>query len=237
MKPLLHTNGDALRVSRSLCDQVLEAYDSIVIGLYDYASADELEGGERILGRPARRRRPEVRLYSPARRPQASEPRHSPCAGPNRCPERCSRSHLQERAVQSPLVAHAHPLRRRILLLLRRPPCPIWTGQRLRSDLGRALAFRSPRPRCPRPACRSARLLRALPELPADSNRDCRRIAEGRTLAKKPSRPILNLPRRGDRRSQDREEARARGACHRAPGIVSLTATSMRWPRQSSDET
>ncbi len=42
MKPLIHTNGDALRANDRLCEQVKEAYDHIVVGLYDYLDADGL---------------------------------------------------------------------------------------------------------------------------------------------------------------------------------------------------
>ena len=42
MKPDLHTNGDALRDDASRCDKVAQAYDTIVVGLYDYRTDDEL---------------------------------------------------------------------------------------------------------------------------------------------------------------------------------------------------
>jgi 2-deoxy-scyllo-inosamine dehydrogenase (SAM-dependent)/8-amino-3,8-dideoxy-alpha-D-manno-octulosonate transaminase len=43
MVPYLHTNGDALRQNDRLRDAVLAVYDRIVIGLYDYATNEELE--------------------------------------------------------------------------------------------------------------------------------------------------------------------------------------------------
>ena len=42
MKPDLHTNGDPLRDDASLCGKVAQAYDTIVVGLYDYRTDDEL---------------------------------------------------------------------------------------------------------------------------------------------------------------------------------------------------
>ncbi len=42
MKTYLHTNGDVLKNNEALCEQVCEAYDRIVIGLYDYKNEEEL---------------------------------------------------------------------------------------------------------------------------------------------------------------------------------------------------
>jgi Radical SAM superfamily. len=42
MAPYLHTNGDVLRRSDALCDEVRQVYALIVVGLYDYRSNDEL---------------------------------------------------------------------------------------------------------------------------------------------------------------------------------------------------
>lgn len=43
MVPYLHTNGDVLRHDDELCEEVIELYGIIVIGLYDYCSNEELE--------------------------------------------------------------------------------------------------------------------------------------------------------------------------------------------------
>ena len=48
MKPYLHTNGDALRNNSTLLAAVREAYDYIVIGLYDYETDAELEAATGI---------------------------------------------------------------------------------------------------------------------------------------------------------------------------------------------
>src|SRR4051794_29657672 len=42
MQPYLHTNGDVLRADEALCGDVADVYDLIVVGLYDYESAEEL---------------------------------------------------------------------------------------------------------------------------------------------------------------------------------------------------
>src|SRR6476620_2829998 len=42
MKPLLHTNGDALSKNHTLCEQVKQVYDFVVVGLYDYTNLEEL---------------------------------------------------------------------------------------------------------------------------------------------------------------------------------------------------
>lgn len=42
MKPLLHTNGDVLSQNQTLCEQVTDVYDSVVVGLYDYTNVEEL---------------------------------------------------------------------------------------------------------------------------------------------------------------------------------------------------
>jgi radical SAM protein with 4Fe4S-binding SPASM domain len=43
MKPFLHTNGDVLKNDDTLCQEVKNVYEYIVIGLYDYTTNDELE--------------------------------------------------------------------------------------------------------------------------------------------------------------------------------------------------
>lgn len=43
MKPYLHTNGDVLQTNDSLCREVKDAYEHIVVGLYDYKTNEELE--------------------------------------------------------------------------------------------------------------------------------------------------------------------------------------------------
>jgi radical SAM protein with 4Fe4S-binding SPASM domain len=43
MKPYLHTNGDLLKHDDSLCRLVRDAYEYIVVGLYDYQTSTELE--------------------------------------------------------------------------------------------------------------------------------------------------------------------------------------------------
>ena len=43
MRPYLHTNGDALRTSDALCDQVRRVYEFVVIGLYDYVTIEDLD--------------------------------------------------------------------------------------------------------------------------------------------------------------------------------------------------
>ncbi len=43
MKPYLHTNGDILKNNDSLCSKVIDSYDYIVVGLYDYKTNEELE--------------------------------------------------------------------------------------------------------------------------------------------------------------------------------------------------
>jgi len=42
MKPLLHTNGDALSKNHMLCEQIKQVYDYVVVGLYDYTNVEEL---------------------------------------------------------------------------------------------------------------------------------------------------------------------------------------------------
>ncbi len=46
MKPFIHTNGDALKHNESLCQEVIDAYEYIVIGLYDYKTDEELEAAK-----------------------------------------------------------------------------------------------------------------------------------------------------------------------------------------------
>ena len=48
MLPYLHTNGDPLRENDTLCRAVVEVYEKIVVGLYDYESAAELEEEKRF---------------------------------------------------------------------------------------------------------------------------------------------------------------------------------------------
>jgi radical SAM protein with 4Fe4S-binding SPASM domain len=43
MKPYIHTNGDLLKDDDRLRDEVMNAYTSIVVGLYDYRTNEELE--------------------------------------------------------------------------------------------------------------------------------------------------------------------------------------------------
>lgn len=43
MKPYVHTNGDILKHDEALCRQVRDAYEKVVIGVYDYHTAEELE--------------------------------------------------------------------------------------------------------------------------------------------------------------------------------------------------
>jgi len=43
MRPYLHTNGDLLKEDDSLCRQVRDVYEYIVIGVYDYETNEELE--------------------------------------------------------------------------------------------------------------------------------------------------------------------------------------------------
>ncbi len=43
MKPFLHTNGDVLKNDDTLCQEVKNVYEYIVIGLYDYTTNEELE--------------------------------------------------------------------------------------------------------------------------------------------------------------------------------------------------
>lgn len=42
MRPYLHTNGDVLARDEALCREVRDVYERIVVGLYDYETADEL---------------------------------------------------------------------------------------------------------------------------------------------------------------------------------------------------
>ena len=43
MSPYLHTNGDVLRNNDALCATVVELYEFVVVGLYDYTTDDELD--------------------------------------------------------------------------------------------------------------------------------------------------------------------------------------------------
>lgn len=48
MRPFLHTNGDVLKGSVELREQVQAVYDHVVVGLYDYETEDELEAEKRF---------------------------------------------------------------------------------------------------------------------------------------------------------------------------------------------
>jgi radical SAM protein with 4Fe4S-binding SPASM domain len=48
MKPDLHTNGDVLQDDASLCAEVARVYDSVVVGLYDHRTDDELAEAQRF---------------------------------------------------------------------------------------------------------------------------------------------------------------------------------------------
>jgi MoaA/NifB/PqqE/SkfB family radical SAM enzyme len=41
MRPYVHTNGDVLRTSEQLCRETAEVFEYVVVGLYDYTTADE----------------------------------------------------------------------------------------------------------------------------------------------------------------------------------------------------
>jgi radical SAM protein with 4Fe4S-binding SPASM domain len=47
MKPDLHTNGDVLKHDDALCDQVKKVYECVIVGLYDYATNEELQEAKR----------------------------------------------------------------------------------------------------------------------------------------------------------------------------------------------
>jgi radical SAM protein with 4Fe4S-binding SPASM domain len=47
MRPYLHTNGDVLRHNDELCREVVDVYELIVVGVYDYDCNDELEAEKR----------------------------------------------------------------------------------------------------------------------------------------------------------------------------------------------
>jgi len=47
MRPQLHTNGDVLRRDAALCREVTRLYELIVVGLYDYATNEELAEAKR----------------------------------------------------------------------------------------------------------------------------------------------------------------------------------------------
>jgi radical SAM protein with 4Fe4S-binding SPASM domain len=46
MKPYLHTNGDVLKHDDALCVEVKNVYESIVVGLYDYETNEELDAAK-----------------------------------------------------------------------------------------------------------------------------------------------------------------------------------------------
>ncbi len=48
MKPRLHTNGDVLLHNDTLCEEILNVYDLIVIGIYDYCTNGELDDAKRF---------------------------------------------------------------------------------------------------------------------------------------------------------------------------------------------
>jgi radical SAM protein with 4Fe4S-binding SPASM domain len=58
LRPWLHTNGDVLRRNERLSREVTEVYEHIVVGLYNYASDDELDAEKQFW----RARLPGVRL-------------------------------------------------------------------------------------------------------------------------------------------------------------------------------
>jgi radical SAM protein with 4Fe4S-binding SPASM domain len=68
MSPYLHTNGDRLRREPALCRDVERVYEHVVVGLYDYDTAEELEEARREW----RERLPSARLdFSPIGRSTA----------------------------------------------------------------------------------------------------------------------------------------------------------------------
>ena len=42
LRPYLHTNGDVLRVNDALAEAVQDAYEFVVVGLYDYETSEAL---------------------------------------------------------------------------------------------------------------------------------------------------------------------------------------------------
>ena len=51
LQPDLHTNGDVLLDDAPLCDEVTQAFDAVVVGLYDYRTDDELAEAQRFWSR------------------------------------------------------------------------------------------------------------------------------------------------------------------------------------------
>ncbi len=47
MQPYLHTNADVLKRDDSLCEEVKDLYEYIVVGLYDYETNEQLEDAKR----------------------------------------------------------------------------------------------------------------------------------------------------------------------------------------------
>jgi radical SAM protein with 4Fe4S-binding SPASM domain len=47
LEPYLHTNGDVLAHDEALCEQVVDVYELIVVGLYDYETDEQLEEAKR----------------------------------------------------------------------------------------------------------------------------------------------------------------------------------------------
>ena len=47
LQPYLHTNGDVLEENEELCKQIVEVYELVVIGLYDYTSGENLDARKR----------------------------------------------------------------------------------------------------------------------------------------------------------------------------------------------
>jgi radical SAM protein with 4Fe4S-binding SPASM domain len=46
LEPYLHTNGDVLARDDRLCDEVMDVYELVVVGLYDYETGEELEAAK-----------------------------------------------------------------------------------------------------------------------------------------------------------------------------------------------
>jgi MoaA/NifB/PqqE/SkfB family radical SAM enzyme len=46
MRPYVHTNGDVLRTSEQLSRETAEVFEYVVVGLYDYSTAQEREAEE-----------------------------------------------------------------------------------------------------------------------------------------------------------------------------------------------
>jgi radical SAM protein with 4Fe4S-binding SPASM domain len=46
LEPYLHTNGDVLARDDRLCDEVMDVYELVVVGVYDYETGEELEAAK-----------------------------------------------------------------------------------------------------------------------------------------------------------------------------------------------